>query len=295
MADPITNTAHVVASPGTAAAIKKPVANVPIYVWGIVIVGALGYSYLKSKKTATTAADGTNTAAPSALVYTGTGGGDTTATDTTATTNVGAYQTNDAWATGAKNYLIGQGVDPKGSSDAVDLYINGQTLTAQQNAWIALAIKAIGPTPQSLPPTVGTTTPPDGGTSNSGDLSAYSAAHVNYQDVGQARASLSGQVYTVKAGDTISSIALKAYNFSDATAYSNLTYAMDEIINANFQKIPDVKNIAPGTQLYIPVLASEMFPNYGHSVPLLGFKPGSQATEWEFGAGVVPQSAATTR
>lgn len=293
MADPITNTVHTVASPGTAAAIKKPVANVPIYVWGIVIVGALGYSYLRSKKTATTAADGTNTAAPSALVYTGTGGSDTT-TDTTATTNVGAYQTNDAWATGAKNYLIGQGVDPKGSSDAVDLYINGQTLTAQQNAWIALAIKAIGPTPQSLPPTVGTP-PTDGGTSDSGDLSTFSKSHVNYQDLNSSKPSVIGAVYTVQSGDTISSIAKNAYNFSDGTAYSNLTYAMDEIINANFQKIPDVKNIAPGTQLYIPVIASESFPNYGHNVPLLGYKPGSQATEWEFGAGIVPQSAATTR
>lgn len=261
--------------------------NVPPMVWGIAVVGGLAVAYFMNKSKSTAAANTTGTS-PTAMVYTG--DGNATGTTTTDTTT-GQFQTNDAWAAAAKNWLIAQGSDAKAASDAIDLYINGQALNQQQNAMVAAAIRGIGAPPTNLPPVTGTPSQ-----SNTGDLSQFATSHVNYQDTQSNTAShLAGAVYTVQQGDTIDSIARKAYNFSSNTAYSNLTFAMDEIINANFQKIPDAKNLTPGTQLYIPLLASEMFPNYGSQVPLLGFQSGQTAGEWEFTAGLVPQSAAVNR
>lgn len=290
MADPIESTAKVVGSPGTAGALKKPVANVPIYVWGIVIVGALGYSFLRSKKAATTTADGTNTTAPSALVYTGDANGAGT-TDTTSTATTSTYQTNDAWATAAKNYLIGQGSDPKAVSDAIDLYINAQALNAQQNAFVALALKAVGPTPQSLPPTTGSTGGTTTPTTDTGTVWGTTPR--------QNSASLVGTTYVVQPGDTLVSIARKAFGLS-ATDYSSAVFASNQILNANHSVIPDVSHLASGTSLYIPVLSSEEFPGFGSKVPQFGLAgktgPFTQSTgEWQIDTGLVPESANAPR
>lgn len=269
----------------------KSAKGVPPYVWVIAVGGGLGVAYFMNRSK-TNAATGTNTAAPSALVYTGSGQTTDTSADSSSSAAGGGFQTNDAWAQAAKNWLISQGSDAKEASDAVDLYINAQALNAKQNSMISAVTRGIGAPPQSLPPVTGTPVK-----DNTGDLSQFASAHVNYQDTTNPNAShLAGNVYTTKAGDTIDSIARKSYNFSNpTTAYSNLTYAMDEIINANFAKLPDVKNIPAGTQLYIPLLASQQFPNFGDKVPLIGFKPGAQATEWEYTAGIVPQTAAVPR
>lgn len=263
--------------------------SVPPWVWIAAIGGGVLFAVMSKKKASGT----TDTAQTGALVYTGTGGNDGTS-DTTATTTPTGFQTNEAWAQAAKNYLISQGVDGKEASDAIDLYINAQALNNKQNSMISTAIRALGSPPQSLPPTTGQPTSPGPST---GDLTDFASKHVNYQDAAVSNAShLAGGVYTVKQGDTIDSIARRAYNFSNpTTAYSNLTYAMNEIVNANYQKIPDVKNITAGTQLYIPLLASQEFPNYGDKVPLIGWTPGKTATEWEYTAGIVPQTAAKAR
>lgn len=263
--------------------------SVPPWVWIAAVGGGVVFAYVSSRKKGGTT--NTDTTQPGALVYTGVGGndGNTGGTDTTTSTG---FQTNEAWAQAAKNYLISQGVDGKEASDAIDLYINAQALNNKQNAMISTVVRALGAPPQSLPPVTGQPTTDTG----TGDLSDFATKHVNYQDVSSPTAShLAGGVYTVKQGDTIDSIARRAYNFSSNTAWSNLTFAMNEIVNANFQRIPDVKNLTPGTQLYIPLLASQDFPGNGDSVPLYGFRPGSTATEWEFSAGIVPQSAAKAR
>jgi LysM repeat protein len=264
--------------------------GVPPYVWLIAVGGGVLVAFYFNKNKGKTP-DGTDTQAPTALVYTGTGQTDTSA-DAESSAAQG-FQTNEAWAQAAKNWLIAQGVDAKEASDAVDLYINAQALNSKQNAMISNVTRAIGSPPQSLPPVTGTpTTPTDSG----GDLSAFETAHVNYTNPGVTGAShLSGAVYTVKNGDTIDSIARKAYDFSSKTAWSNVTYAMEEIINANYTRVPDIKNLTPGTKLYIPLLGSQDFPGYGDKVPLYGYTGSKPATEWEFAAGIVPQSAATGR
>lgn len=268
----------------------KAAKGVPPYVWLIAVGGGVlvAFYFNKSKNTAS---DGTNTQAPSALVYTGTGQTNTSADSESSTTT--GFQTNEAWAQAAKNWLIAQGVDGKEASDAVDLYINAQALNAKQNAMISNAIRAIGSPPQSLPPTTGSPNPTNSG---DGDLSSFEQQHVNYTDPNVSAAShLAGAVYTVKQGDTLDSIARKAYNFSSGTAWSNVTYAMEEIVNANYSRIPDIKNLTPGTKIYVPLLSSQDFPGHGDKVPLYGYTGSKPATEWEFTAGFVPQSAATGR
>lgn len=280
MADPIANTAKTVGSPGVQKTLAKPIANVPIGVWAAVIAASLAFAYMRSKKTAATNAAA---AQPSnALVYTGTGNG-TNATNATPTTG-SAFQTNEAWGQAAKNYLIGQGVDGKEASDAVDLYLAGQALNSKQNASISNAIRAIGSPPQSLPPTTGIP-------SNVSDpYSNYASKHVNYDRQG---GDLIGQVYTVMEGDNVGTIARKAYGYNPKD-YSALEFQMNNILNSNWQQIPDAKNIPVGTKLYIPVLSSQDYPGYGPNIPEYGYKAVAgkgDARDWAVGAGFIPESA----
>ena len=268
----------------------KAAKNVPPYVWIIAVVGGLGVAYVMNKQKGGTAPDGTNTNAPSALVYTGTGQTADQTDNTSAGQSTAGFQTNEAWAQAAKNWLISQGTDAKEASDAVDLYINAQALNAKQNAMISTVTRAIGAPPQSLPPTTGTPT------TDTGDpYDTYAQKHVGYQTSVSGGPSLLGTVYVVKQGDTIQSIAQKAYALAP-TDYSSLTHAMDAIINDNWQNVPDVMNIAPGTKLYIPLLSSQEFPGFGNKIPLMGYMgPGKGAQEWEFVTGIVPQSAQKAR
>lgn len=287
MVNPITDTMHTASgatNTATSGGLKKQVGPLPVGVWIAVIGGALLISFYLRRKSAATTANGTSTTAPSALVYTGTGGTDTPST-TVPTTGSG-FQTNEAWAQAAKQYLISQGVDSKAASDAVDLYINAQMLDATQNARIAVAIRALGPPPQSLPPTTGGTTPPvtPGGTGN-----VWGSTPRNYP------ASIMGTTYTVKDGDTLLKIASSAYALNTKD-YSSQQAAVNEILNANHDKISDVYHVAPGTSLYIPVLSQEQFPGFGRKIPTFtNPKDATHSGDWLVISGAIPKTAVTQR
>jgi len=288
--DPIANTAKTVASPGVANTIKKPIANVPIGVWAAVIAGSLAFAYFRSKKTsATTNTDATNP--PSALVYTGVGGAGTDA-DNTKPTNGTTFQTNEAWAQAAKNYLIGQGVDAKEASDAVDLYVQGQALNGKQNAMISTAIRAIGSPPQTLPPTTGSPNPTNPDPVGTGDVWGSTPRPKNNNN------GIIGKTYTVQDGDTLVSIARKAYGLSP-TDYSSQAHISNEILNTNHEKITDVTKLAAGTQLWIPVIDGQSLPGFGSKIPQFGLKgPGpfdNSTGEWQIDYGYIPESANASR
>lgn len=259
----------------------KAAKGVPPYVWIIAVVGGLGVAYVMNKQKGASATNATNSTAPTALVYTGTGQTDNSNTSTGQSTSTG-FLTNEAWAQAAKNWLISQGTDAKEASDAVDLYINAQALNAKQNAMISTVTRAIGAPPQSLPPTTGSPTP----TQDTWSGSVWGNEPVMEKTIG-----ISGTKYTVKDGDTLVGIAKKAYGLAP-NDYSSMSFASDEILNANYQVINDVGHLTPGTQLYIPVLPSQSFPGFGTKVPQYGYKSG-QPGEWQMAIGQIPSSANT--
>lgn len=72
------------------------------------------------------------------------------------------YADNAAWSEAAVNYLVGLGISPTEATNAIQLYLNGQTLTTQQQADVNEAIQALG-APPTLPDAAPTS--PTGGTS----------------------------------------------------------------------------------------------------------------------------------
>jgi len=264
----------------------KSAKSVPPYVWLIAVGGGVlvAFYFNKSKNKAS---DGTDTQAPSALVYTGTGQTDDSADSNSSKTT--GFQTNEAWAQAAKNWLIAQGVDGKEASDAVDLYVNAQALSAKQNAMISNVIRGIGSPPQSLPPTTGTP-PPDNPQNTQHDVWGTTPR--------QNTASLVGTYYTVNSGDTLTSIAKKAFGLASSD-YSSMSFASNQILNANHETITDASHLTPGTKLYIPVLSSQEFPGFGQYVPQFGYTaaPGAAKStgEWQIDTGQIPQSANISR
>ena len=264
----------------------KAAKGVPPYVWVIAVGGGLLVAFYFNKNK-NTAPDGTNTQAPSALVYTGSGQTETSA-DSDSSAAGGRFQTNEAWAQAAKQWLIAQGVDAKEASDAVDLYINAQALNTKQNAMIANVVRGIGAPPQSLPPVTGT---PDPTTPTAQDHDVWGTTPR------QNPASLVGTYYTVNSGDTLVSIAQKAFGLAPGDNSSKV-FASNEILNANHDRITDVTHLTPGTKLYIPVLSSQDFPGFGQYVPQFGYPvSGGQSStgEWQIDTGLVPESANINR
>lgn len=294
MADPIGDTVSN-AGKTTAAAAKgglgKQLGPLPVGVWIAIVGGGLVISfYLANKNTKKGGTDNTDTTQPGALVYTGVGGNDGTSDDPDKTTTAG-FQTNEAWAQAAKNYLISQGVDAKEASDAVDLYINAQALNNKQNAMISTVTRALGAPPQSLPPVTGTPPPSNNNDPNSNPSVWGTTPRQNPQ-------SLVGTVYVTQAdNESLVSIAKKAFGLAPSD-YSSMTFASNEILNANHNVITDVTHIPKGTKLYIPVLSSQDFPGFGQYVPQFGYPAtgGKSSTgEWQIDTGAIPNSANIAR
>lgn len=140
--------------PGGDAAVKagvKSAKSVPPVVWVIAVVGGLAVSFYLSKRSGGGSGNGGEEQAPFAVTYTGTGGGGNTGSGTSAPVS-SAPKSNEDWANLAKTYLIARGNPSKSVDEAVNKYLAGYQLSAQENALIALAISGVGPTPQPLSP-----------------------------------------------------------------------------------------------------------------------------------------------
>ncbi len=117
--------------------------------------------------------------------------------------------TNVQWSRLAFDYLIGQGNDPQLVQRGLAKYIQGLSLTAQEQAVVNLALRAFGAPPEGLilspeepAPTQNTTTPPPNPAPN--------------QSTPQAQNEV---VYTIKSGDTLAGIAAR-YGMSAAQLYN---------------------------------------------------------------------------
>jgi nucleoid-associated protein YgaU len=261
----------------------ESIKKIPPMVWLGAVAAGLAVSYFMAKKK--TAAPTEDTTTPTALVYTGTGGSDEALPDDT---NTGAPKTNEDWARRAKQFLIGRGNDGAIASSAIDKYIAAQPLNQQEMALVSQAISAVGPTPQSLPPTTGTPGEPTTSYSPENPIPGRSPLP---GPIGGSPQGVQGQQYTVKEGDTLVSISRTAYGAAP-TDYGSIIEGSDEILNANWYKIKDPKNLVPGTVLYIPVINSNTFAHQGLFSLGGGAKKGSEQRVWQVAAGMVPATGA---
>lgn len=269
-------------------AITQGAKNIPPMVWVIAIGGGLGLSYVMSRRKTTTPSTA-DTGPPTALVYTGTGGG-TGTVDTPSSTTTGGPTTNEEWANRAKNFLIGRGNDGGLVNTAVDKFISSQALTPQEQALISQAITGVGPPPLPMPPVTGSTPPTQtgGGFNPATPIPGRTGIVTKSITSGE---SLQGTQYTVKAGDKITDIASRAYGVSDP---GSVLYGSDQIYNANWFSIKDGKNLDAGTVLYIPVIDTNDIPHMGR-ISLgggSGQNPSSVQNQWLISAGQLPESAA---
>lgn len=269
--------------------VGKAAKNVPPMVWVVVVGGGLAYAFLTSKRKSTNT--GTSSTgdggAPQALLYTGVGGAGTPNDSvTTPSSAQGPALTNEDWARRAKTYLIGRGDDPGIVNTAVDKFISAQALNGQEQALITQAIGGVGPPPMTLPPVTGQ---PGGGTPST----TYSPDNPIPGRVAPAMgsgiygASIQGQQYTVQAGDTLTSIAQRAYGADPKNNLGAVIEGADEILNANWYKIKDAKTLEPGSVIYIPVIASNTFAHQGALALGSGAQPGAEKNVWEINAGLV--------
>lgn len=75
------------------------------------------------------------------------------------------FKTNAEWEAAALNYLVGESVPPTEASEALYRYLHAQSLSAQQQGDVNLAIEGVGPPPKIPAPGTqdkgkGTTEPP---------------------------------------------------------------------------------------------------------------------------------------
>jgi hypothetical protein len=261
--------------------------SVPPVVWIIAVVGGLGVSFFLSSRKKSTGSKSEDLS-PQTVVYTGNAngaGGNTAVVDT----GTGNPKTNEEWAQRAKQALLAMNYLGADVDRAVNAYLAGQTLTVAQNGLINIAIQKVGPPPQILPPTAGPNDPGTGSGGGGPSPDAPVARAADYTNGAQ------GELYTVKAGDTLFSIANAAYGITPG-AWGQSVEGANKIYNANWYKIADMKNLSPGTQLYVPVIASLEFQAQGDKVGKIplgkGAEKGDEQLEWFYKAGMVPSDTA---
>lgn len=159
--------------------LKTKIGPAPLGVWAAVGLGI--FLYLQRKKAAAGTGSGqqidpagnTGTIDPAtgyvygttedrtALAQSNNSGSDTSGSGSSGSgsTTAGQYPNNQAWANAAVNYLVGLGTDPTVATQAIQSYLESQTLTQTQQGEVNLAIQALGPPPTLPEPTQGNPQP----------------------------------------------------------------------------------------------------------------------------------------
>lgn len=173
-------------------ALKQKVGPLPLYAW-LAIFAGVWYYFQKKNTSSTTGATGATpnqqtdpagnigTIDPATgYVYgtpedlaalaanNSTGTGSSTVGGTSGSTVAGQYTDNNSWGVAAINYLVGIGIDPTTANEAIESYLASQSLTANQQADVNLAIQALGAPPQPPGPVGNNPSPVAGGTGGSG-------------------------------------------------------------------------------------------------------------------------------
>lgn len=215
------------AAKGAGNFLTQKVGPLPIGIW-MVAAGGI-YLYLRKKNGSSTGV-GSTALTPSGTVATtggigssdmsgGTGGGSGGDTGGSGSTVGGQYATNDAWGRAAVNFLVARGVDPTVANSAITQFLTSQTLTADQQAQVNLAIQTLGapptlPQPGNAPPpvnnppgTVYAANPPSGLSAtasgmNSVDLTWNKVTNATAYTVKYSAAGVAQQTMSVNGTDT---------------------------------------------------------------------------------------------
>lgn len=150
-------------------------------------------------------------------IPTATGGSSGTSTDTTSTGP--DLTTNVGWEEAAVSWLVGQGVSGVTAQNAVESYLNGDTLSASQGTLLDGVIKDLGIAPQGTYgiPTIAAPasapTPTTMTSSSHSPVKAPSTGHVHTKPASHAKPhpkpAHASSTYVVKSGDNLSEIAAK--------------------------------------------------------------------------------------
>jgi hypothetical protein len=133
----------------------KKVGPLPMGAWIAVVAGGLALGYYINKKNS---ANQQPTAEQLTESGVGTGGGTFLPISPPSDNPVESEpDTNQSWTQKAINWLIAQNMDSIVGASAVNKYINGQSLTAQESAMVAMVLAHFGAPPE------GVSAPPDTG------------------------------------------------------------------------------------------------------------------------------------
>lgn len=130
-------------APATSPPIHKPVHGVPIWGWAIVGAVAIGAILYLRKSGAN------NNSAKATPVNQGVGYASAGAMPVTTNADTVRILTNQDWSKAAQKDLVQKGHDPAESASACANYIAGNTLTASQTQLIDVALRDIGPLPET--------------------------------------------------------------------------------------------------------------------------------------------------
>jgi nucleoid-associated protein YgaU len=128
----------------------KKVGPLPLGGWVLVVGAGLAVGYFINRNA--------GKAEPQQLTESGVGKGGGTflpIDPPTSTPEETLPETNLTWAMKAKQYLVAQGIDALIANTAVEKFLSGQTLSAQESAAISMALGKLGPPPE------GVAAPPD--------------------------------------------------------------------------------------------------------------------------------------
>jgi hypothetical protein len=135
----------------------KQVGPLPLGAWIIVVGGGLGIAWYSMRGGSapvvvedTSGTPGVGVGSPA----------DWTPLQGTGSNVPAAPTTNEQWGQKAIQWLIAQNYPPTTSDSAVRKYLSGQGgLSVQETTLIGIVLVAVGPPPQTLPPTEGDNTP----------------------------------------------------------------------------------------------------------------------------------------
>lgn len=233
---------------GIKKALGRKIGPLPAVAW--IAIALVVYYYVAKKQKGSAGTDQTDSAGnvgqidpktgyvygsaedAAALGQSSTGLGTSADSGTGGSTVSGQYADNNAWAVAAINYLVSIGVDATSANTAITQFLGSQTLTAQQQGEVNLAIQRLGAPPSppepggSVPPIV---TPPSSSTYAANPPTGFTTTSVTSSAVGlKWNAAVNAASYTVRWGTyptaqagstTVSTTAATASGLKPGTLY----------------------------------------------------------------------------
>lgn len=156
----------------------------PVYAWGLIGAGIFVGYYVYKKRTSSSGDSATGSAADllaGGSTDGGSGTGELATTGGSSTGNGGSDSPSLAqWGANVSNWLAGQGATPQDADNAISAYINGQTLTADQETLVNKGLAQFGAPPSGLLPVNG----PSSGSDPNALASNFVTTWLNFDNPG---------------------------------------------------------------------------------------------------------------